>query len=192
MGSSVRTAAACAIGTLLVVTTAACTGDTGTRSPSHVATVTVDPSPALTGGASTTPEPVETDSSVETAPSDACPLTAADFAEVIGVDTVFLADNIDYGYPGDMMCNYRADRASWNVYVFPLDGISARFLRPGIESRFSDGTPFDAEGTKNGMTYDDGRSAIFDLGDVVVHVQGLEEVHAGVTIDLARAIASKR
>lgn len=108
------------------------------------------------------------------------------------MDTVYLMDDIDYGYPGDMMCHYWADRASWNVYVFQRDGISARSLSPGIESRFSDTTPFDAEGTKNGMTYDDGRSAIFDLGDVVVHVEGLEEVRAGVTIDVARAIASKR
>lgn len=192
MGPSVRTAATYAIGALLVGTTAACTGDIGTSSPSPTVAVTVDPAPALTGGASTTPEPAETDSSEETAPSEACPLTAADFAEVIGVDTVYLKDDIDYGYPGDMMCYYMADRASWNVYVFQLDGISARFLRPGIESRFSDITPFDAEGTKNGMTYDDGGSAIFDLGDVVVHVEGPEEVRAGVTIDLARAIASKR
>lgn len=192
MGRSVRTAAAatCAVGALLVVTVAACTGDIGTQAPSPAATATVDPAPSLTGGASTAPEPTKADSTEEAAPSAACPLSAAAFADVIGLDTVFLSDDVDYGYRGDMMCHYWTAGESWNVYVIAQDGILARSLRPGIESRFSDVTPFDAEGTENAVTFDKGRSAIFDVDDLLIHVQGLGEARDGVAIDLARAIAS--
>lgn len=192
MGRSVRTAAAvtCAVGTLLVVTVVACTGVIGTQAPSPAATATADPVPSLTDGASTAPEPTEVDSAEETAPSAACPLSAAAFADVIGSDTVYLSDDVDYGYPGDMMCYYWTARESWNVYVIAQDGILARSLRPGIESRFSDVTPFDADGAENAVTFEAGRSAIFDVDDLLIHVQGLGEARAGVAIDLARAIAS--
>ncbi|MFW2512230.1 hypothetical protein ACNI3K_00445 [Demequina sp. SO4-13] len=95
-----------------------------------------------------------------------------------------------YGYPGDKLCYYDAGGWPWYTYFLPAGSDHAFSQRVGVESRHPDAQPLALDGTRDGLLYDEGQQAVFEVGDLFVKIEVPHSDGVGHAESVAAAIAT--